>query len=101
MDQFKQLAVPGAIAFAGLLVATALLLGGRFETRQTVNVLWVTDRLTGHVTYCVFPAGEATSPPSCTDLSRNEWSVVSERAATEAERKPPIREPFADLGIKK
>ena len=55
MDRIKALAIPGAIALAGLLVAVALLLNHRFEALQSANVLWITDRLTGRVTYCAYP----------------------------------------------
>ena len=55
MSRLIQFALPIAIIFAGALIALGLMLGGRHQTRQSSNVLWVTDRLTGSVVYCAYP----------------------------------------------
>ncbi len=85
MDRIKTWALPGAILITGVLVAAALLLGNRYATLQVANVLWVTDRLTGHVTYCAYPVTENTGPTTCARVNPPEsWADLG-RPLTDAE----------------
>src|SRR4051812_34452119 len=89
MEKLKGLAIPAAILVAGLGVALAVTFGHRYEFRQSANVLWVTDRLTGGVKYCVYPTSglvDQKFPPSCVDLTGDPWRITkTERVYSDAE----------------
>lgn len=78
MDRLKTLALPAAVLLAALSVASAVALGHRYETRQVANVLWVTDRLTGKVTYCAYAIAPG-SGASCSDLAPFSWEAARQK----------------------
>lgn len=67
MDRLRQFATPTAILVGSVLIAMALLFGGRYQTIDSgfPPIVWRLDRFTGEVAACDWRSGRCVnlSPP--------------------------------------